>query len=216
MYCPAHFAQTDAPTLHALMAQFPLATIVHHTPEGLQADHIPLLHLPDPSASTPGRLLGHVARANPLWRVAPEAELLVVFQGPQAYISPNGYASKASTGKVVPTWNYAVVHAHANLHALLDAQQLRAILHTLTDTHEAAQLHPWHMDDAPDDHIEELLRHIVAVELRITRLQGKFKLSQNQPPANRLSLVEALRGSAQSQDQEMANWVAAQGALAQT
>ncbi len=193
MYLPRHFAQTDIATLHALMDAHPLATLVTHGPEGIDANHIPL-HL-DAGAGPNGTLRGHVARANPLARAAAvDGEILAIFQGPQSYISPSGYATKAEHGKVVPTWNYTAVHAWGRLRLIDDPHWLRAQVRTLTATHEAALPHPWQVDDAPADYIDKMLGAIVGIEIVIDRLVGKWKVSQNQPPANQASLIAALAG----------------------
>jgi transcriptional regulator len=193
MYLPKHFAQTDIAALHALMDAHPLATLVTHGPEGIDANHIPL-HL-DAGAGPNGTLRGHVARANPLARAAAvDVEILAIFQGPQSYISPSGYATKAEHGKVVPTWNYTAVHAWGRLRLIDDPQWLLAQVRTLTTTHEAALPHPWQVSDAPADYIEKMLGAIVGIEIVIDRLVGKWKVSQNQPPANQASLVAALAG----------------------
>jgi len=193
MYLPKHFAQTDIAALHALMDAHPLATLVTHGPEGIDANHIPL-HL-DAGAGPNGTLRGHVARANPLARAAAvDVEILAIFQGPQSYISPTSYATKAEHGKVVPTWNYTAVHAWGRLRLIDDPQWLLAQVHTLTATHEAALQHPWQVSDAPADYIEKMLGAIVGIEIVIDRLVGKWKVSQNQPPANQASLVAALAG----------------------
>ena len=193
MYLPRHFAQTDIATLYALMDAHPLATLVTHGPEGIDANHIPL-HL-DAGAGPNGTLRGHVARANPLARAAAvDGEILAIFQGPQSYISPSGYATKAEHGKVVPTWNYTAVHAWGRLRLIDDPHWLLAQVRTLTATHEAALPHPWQVDDAPADYVEKMLGAIVGIEIVIDRLVGKWKVSQNQPPANQASLVAALAG----------------------
>ena len=193
MYLPKHFAQTDIAALHALMDAHPLATLVTHGPEGIDANHIPL-HL-DAGAGPNGTLRGHVARANPLAKAAAvDGEILAIFQGPQSYISPSGYATKAEHGKVVPTWNYTAVHAWGRLRLIDDPQWLLAQVRTLTTTHEAALPHPWQVSDAPADYIEKMLGAIVGIEIVIDRLVGKWKVSQNQPPANQASLVAALAG----------------------
>jgi len=193
MYLPKHFAQTDIAALHALMDAHPLATLVTHGPEGIDANHIPL-HL-DAGAGHNGTLRGHVARANPLAKAAAvDVEILAIFQGPQSYISPSGYATKAEHGKVVPTWNYTAVHAWGRLRLIDDPHWLRAQVRTLTTTHEAALPHPWQVSDAPADYIEKMLGAIVGIEIVIDRLVGKWKVSQNQPPANQASLVAALAG----------------------
>ncbi len=186
MYVPRHFAEDDVAEMHALMRANPLATLVTHGPDGLNANHIPLL-LAD------GSLQGHVARANPLWQAGNVAgEVLVVFQGDDSYISPSGYATKAEHGKVVPTWNYAAVHAYGELRVIDDPHWIFAQISALTAANEAALPQPWAVTDAPDDYIEKMLGAIVGIEITITRLLGKWKVSQNQPAVNQASLIAAL------------------------
>lgn len=194
MYCPTPFEEQRPEVLRQLIGAHPLATLIRQCPDGLVADHIPLLHVPTDHAGGQGQLIGHVARANPLWQVSPDEELLLVFQGPQAYISPNWYATKADGGKVVPTWNYAVVHVHATLSAVQEPEALLQILTQLTNRHEAEQPHPWQVGDAPPEFTNKLLAHIVGVRLDIRRMQGKWKVSQNQPEVNRASVVSMLTG----------------------
>ena len=189
MYLPKHFAEDDVAEMHALMRAHPLATLISHGPDGLNANHIPLL-LAD------GKLQGHVARANPLWKTGNVAgEVLVVFQGDESYISPSGYATKTEHGKVVPTWNYAVVHAYGDLRVIDDPVWVFAQISALTAANEAALPQPWAVTDAPADYTEKMLGAIVGIEIGITRLLGKWKLSQNQPPANQTSLIRALAGT---------------------
>jgi transcriptional regulator len=190
MYLPKHFAEDDAAEMHALMRAHPLATLVSHGPDGLNANHIPLL-LAD--AGPCGTLQGHVARANPLWKAGNvSGEVLVVFQGDESYISPSGYATKAEHGKVVPTWNYAAVHAYGEMKVIDDPAWILGQISALTATHEAALPQPWAVTDAPDDYIDKMLGTIVGIEITITRLLGKWKVSQNQPAANQASLIAAL------------------------
>jgi transcriptional regulator len=191
MYCPAHFVEDRREAFASLIEQHPLATIIANVNGQLAADHIPLMY--EASAECLGRLIGHVARSNPLWQSSPEQELLVVFQGPSTYISPSWYATKVETGRVVPTWNYAVVHAHCTLRAEQDPQRIRQIIEALTKQQEAAQQHPWQVADAPNEFTERMIAHIVGVELPIMRIQGKWKVSQNQPIHNKASVIQGLR-----------------------
>jgi transcriptional regulator len=183
MYQPAQFRQHDTAALHALMQAHPLATLVRMGPDGLVADVMPLEFVADAGAH--GTLRGHVARANPLWREAQGQPVLLVFHGPQGYVSPGWYPTKAEHGKVVPTWNYAVVQARGTLRAIEDAGWLRTELGRLSARHEAAVGGSWTLDDAPADFTEKLLGAIVGIEIPIASLEGKFKLSQNQPAVNR-------------------------------
>ncbi|HSW11394.1 MAG TPA: FMN-binding negative transcriptional regulator [Solimonas sp.] len=202
MYLPKHFEETRAEVLQALMRSHPLATLVTTGAAGLQAEHLPLEF--DAAA---GLLRGHVARANPVWREADTATAaLAIFQGPQHYVSPSWYPSKQADGRVVPTWNYIVVHARGELRFVEDHDWLRALVGRLTDRHEAASAQPWQLSDAPEEFIERQLGAIVGVELRISALQGKWKLSQNRPAADRAGVVAGL----QQQEGEAAAAMAAQ------
>lgn len=193
MYLPSQFGEQRVEILHQLVHDRPLGALVTSGPDGLSADHIPfeIVHGPEPF----GSLRAHVARSNPLWKnPASDDESLVIFQGAQSYISPSWYASKSEDGRVVPTYNYMVVHAYGRLRVIEDRQALRAMLESLVGKFEAAQQCPWKMEDAPADYIDRLLPAIVGIEMPITRLVGKWKVSQNQPAKNRASVEQALRG----------------------
>jgi transcriptional regulator len=191
MYSPAHFEETRQDVMHALIAEHPLATVVTHGAAGLDADHIPF-EIGAPCAEAPfGVLRAHVARANPLWRQDGQAAMLV-FQGPSAYISPSLYEEKAISGKVVPTYNYAVVHAHGILRSVDDPAWIFALLERLTARHESTRALPWSVHDAPRDYVDKLLGAIVGIEISIARLHGKWKLSQNRPPQDRANIVGGL------------------------
>lgn len=187
MYLPKHFEQTDAEALHTLMREHPLATLVSLQDGEPTADHVPLEY--DAEAQV---LRGHVARANPLWRVAAGQPVLAVFTGPQAYVTPSWYPSKAATHKVVPTWNYTVVHAHGVLRAVEDAPWLHALVSGLTAHHESPRASPWAVTDAPDDFVQQLLRAIVGIEIPVQRLVGKWKISQNRSEPDRLGVAVGL------------------------
>lgn len=192
MYVPAHFAEPDLATLHALIRARPLATIVTLTADGLDANHIPMLL--DAEASRLGTLRGHVARANPIWqRFRPEVETLLVFAGVDAYVSPSWYASKARDPRVVPTWNYEAVHVHGTLEIVDDADWLHAQLDALTTAHEAGFAEPWRMADAPADYTRKLIGAIVGIEVVISRIVGKRKLSQNRSAADQDGVVTGLQ-----------------------
>lgn len=197
MYVPAHFKEANSEKLHALMHAYPFATIVTQGDGGLAANHLPL-ELVD------GKLHGHVARGNELSRMD-GAEVLVIFRGPDGYVSPSWYPSKRETHREVPTWNYAVVHVHGRLRTVSDAAWLRQLLERLTDRHEAGQAEPWRVSDAPEDHIEKSLRAIVGLEISIDRIEGKFKLSQNHPDANRAGVLDGLRQRAGRGDAALAD-----------
>jgi len=159
---------------------------------GLDATHLPLLLEPEPGPL--GRLVGHVARANPQWRATPAgAAALAILLGPDAYVTPSWYPSKREGGKVVPTWNYLAVHAHGLVRFFEDRARLLDVVTRLTVRHEAGRVHPWKVDDAPSDYVATLLNGIVGVELTITRLEGKWKASQNRSEADRRGVEEGLR-----------------------
>jgi transcriptional regulator len=204
MYQPAHFVEPDAATLLALMQAHPLATLVRGG-AGLAADILPL----EVTRNDAGwRITGHVARANPLWREADGQPVLLLFQGPQAYVSPNWYPSKAQHGKAVPTWNYTMVQAHGTLRAIEDPDWLRAFVSRITERHEGGRQAPWQVADAPPDYLDAMLRAIVGIEIEVTRLEGKFKLSQNRSAGDRTGVVRGLEGDATQQRQSEAQALA--------
>lgn len=191
MYEPPHFKEERIDVLHDAIRQARLATLVTMTTSGLEATHLPMLV--DAAPAPHGTLIGHVARANPQWKTSsPEVEGLAIFQGPQAYITPSWYATKRETGKVVPTWNYVTVHAYGRLRFIEDAAELLGIVTRLTETHENGRTAPWAVSDAPADFIRAQLKGIVGVEMTITKLQGKWKMSQNRNAADRQGVAEGL------------------------
>jgi transcriptional regulator len=189
MYLPKHFEESRPEVLEALMANYPLATLVTQGADGLEANHIPLTA----RRTNEGKFVleGHVARANGLWLQAGQ-DFLVIFQGAQTYVSPSWYASKKEHGKVVPTWNYAVVHAQGKLIAHDDAAWLQGFLNRLTQTHETEVASDWKVSDAPEDFIEQLKKTIVGIEIPVTSIIGKWKVSQNRPSADRVGVKAAL------------------------
>jgi transcriptional regulator len=203
MYTPSYFKETRSEALHGLIRDFPFATVVIHSDAGLVANHLPFELVGD------ALLHGHVARGNEL-RHADGAEVLLIFRGPDGYVSPNWYPSKHETGREVPTWNYAVVHVHGRLRVVEDTAWLRTLLERLTDRHEAGLPAPWKVSDAPEDHIEKSLHGIVGLEVAIERIEGKFKLSQNHPEANRLGVIAGLRQRAGDGDAALADLMAGQ------
>ena len=208
MYCPDPFAETRPEILRALIQRYPLATLVSIGANGLEANHIPLYLAPGEGPQPV--LQGHVARANPLWReVSPDDEVLVIFQGPQHYISPSWYATKAETGKVVPTWNYAVVHAYGPLHVKDDPAWVRQQMVALTAQQENGFTLPWQVDDAPRDFTERLIQQVVGIEIPVSRWMGKWKVSQNQPVGNRDTVVAHLGQQKQPDSGVMAEYVLA-------
>jgi len=207
MYQPAHFVESRPEVLHALMRDHPLGLLITHGADGLAANTLPFLFEPGVDGAC-GQLVGHVARANPLWRTSLEgAEVLVVFQGPQTYISPNWYPRKAETGKAVPTWNYVMVQARGRLRAVDNPVAARAIVTRLTATHEAKQARPWSVDDAPADYLDAMLKAIVCIEIAVDKLEGKWKVSQNQPATNRAGVVAALHAAGGDEATAMARLV---------
>lgn len=207
MYVSKHHALDDREAIFGLMEAHPLGAWVCQTEGGLVANHVPFLL--DRNRGEFGTLVGHVSRANPVWRqLNTAAPSVVMFQGPQAYISPGWYPGKADHGKVVPTWNYTVAHAHGTARAVDDRGWLLDMLNRLTDTHEAGRPAPWRVGDAPADYIDRMLRAIVGVEIPIERLEGKLKASQDEDLTDRLGTVSALRADPRDEAQAMAGLVA--------
>jgi transcriptional regulator len=208
MYRIAAFREDRIEVMQQLMREHPLATLVTAIDGQPEANHLPLLLDPEPAPL--GRLLGHVARANPLWRRAGDGvAALAIFHGPQAYITPSWYATKRETGAVVPTWNYAVVHASCRLSVHDDRDWLRDLVTRLTDLHEAARPAPWAVGDAPADYLGRMLGAIVGIELAVEALEGKWKTSQNRTAADRAGVVEGLAAEADEMSRAMAALVAA-------
>lgn len=198
MYLPPHFAQTQPETLHHLITENPLGALVVSGPDGLDANHIPFEL--DCQTGTHGTLRAHVARANPVWQqVQNGAPVLVIFQAEQGYISPNWYPSKHETHRLVPTWNYEVVHAHGIVTVRDDERFVRGVVGRLTRQHESGEASPWKMSDSAPEYINAMLAQIVGIEIAITALQGKSKLSQNREPRDRLGAADTLaqRGASQ-------------------
>ena len=192
MYLPQHFEESRVDVLYEHIHAHPLGALVTLTSRGLDANHIPFEVDPEPAPF--GTLRGHVARANPVWReFSRDVEALVIFQGPSTYVSPAWYPTKRETGKVVPTWNYAVVHAHGTPRFIDDRAWLRDFVTKLTNRHEAERPDPWKVTDAPADYVETMLGAIIGLEIPIVRLVGKWKMSQNRPAQDRDGVVEGLR-----------------------
>jgi transcriptional regulator len=211
LYLPAHFSETRTEVLHALMRARPLATLVALGSSGLIANHLPLETLAEPPPF--GSLRGHIARANPLWRDYQQGTAaLAIFQGPQTYISPSLYPSKQQSGEVVPTWDYAVVHAHGTLRFIQEADWLRGFVARLTDTHETSRAQPWKIDDAPAAYIDKMLSLIVGFEFSISSLSGKWKVSQNRSHADRQGVIAGLKDANDVDSREIAAMLAARDA----
>ena len=206
MYLPRAFEETDQRVLHDFIRSHPLATFVTTDPSGLTANHFPMLI----EESDEGRFLlrGHVARANPLWKSLEQSpRALVIFQDPGLYVTPSWYPSKQETGRVVPTWNYVAVHVTGNARAVDDPQWLHAFLTRLTDANEHARAAPWKITDAPEEHVERQLRAIVGIELAITQIAGKWKVSQNRTAKDAEGVVTGLREQGGAAELTMAEWV---------
>ncbi|GAB3185213.1 FMN-binding negative transcriptional regulator [Hydrogenophaga aquatica] len=198
MYLPAHFAETRPEELHRVIREHPLGMLVTPGEAGMDADHIPFEF--DPGAGAHGVLTAHVARANPLWQRCPTGtQVMVVFRGAQAYISPSWYPSKHEAHRQVPTWNYEAVHVHGTLTVRDDERFVRGLVARLTRRHEAAEPQPWKMGDAPPDYIDSMLRNIVGIEIAVTTMTGKSKLSQNKEERDRLGAADALAARGQGE-----------------
>jgi transcriptional regulator len=211
VYNPPAFRETRPEELTAAMAAIGLATLVTRGSGGLVATHLPLLHDPEPAPR--GRLLGHLARANPQWReLAPDEEALAVFLGPEAYVTPRWYPSKAEHGRVVPTWNYLAVHAWGRLRVETEPTALEALVRRLTERHEAGADIPWRVEDAPAAFLADQLKGIVGIELTIARLEGKWKMSQNRPPADREGVIGGLERREEAGDAAVAEVMRGRGA----
>jgi transcriptional regulator len=194
MYAPEPFAVTDPAEIETMLAASRLGALVTHGSDGLFASHLPFIH-----DAAEGRLVGHIARANPHAERAPDgSEALVIFQGPEAYVSPNWYPSKAVDGRQVPTWNYEAVHVRGRLRWFSDADRLRTLLERLTERFEAGSAEPWRMSDAPADYVERLLRGIVGIEVEIEAITAKRKLSQNKDAADRAGTVAGLEAAGET------------------
>lgn len=191
MYLPAHFAVTNPAELRRIIDTHPLGVLVTHDEHGADADHIPFEF--DPATGALGTLTAHVARANTLWQRCPTGTpVMVIFRGAEAFVSPNWYPSKHETHRQVPTWNYEVVHAHGTLTVRDDERFVRGLVARLTRRHEESEPRPWKMTDSAPDYIDTMLRNIVGIEVTVTSLVGKSKLSQNREPRDRLSAADSL------------------------
>jgi len=209
MYQPLHFREDRIETQHDLIRAHPLGLLITSGPSGLLANPIPFLIYAD--ASERGTLRAHLSRGNPQWReLAAVEQCLVVFQGPQEYITPSWYPTKHETGKVVPTWNYVTVHAWGHPHVIDDTAWLRQQLEDLTLLKEGARPAPWKVDDAPAPYLVSQMKGIIGVEIPIDRIEGKWKVSQNRPEADRAGVVAGLRGGGKSAE-IMASLVAERG-----
>jgi len=203
MYTPPHFREGRLPVLHDAIQGARLGTLVTMGKEGLEASHVPLII--DPGEGKYGTIYGHLSRANGQWRNADTAvPAMAICAGPDAYVTPSWYATKAETGKVVPTWNYIAVHAYGTIEFFDDAERLRDAVTRLTERHERGRDAPWSVSDAPDDYIRGLLKGITGFRLPIARLQGSWKLSQNKSAADRGGVIGGLKGEDGALDSEVA------------
>ena len=217
MYQPPHFIESRPDVLHALMRAHPLGLLVSSGPEGPVADALPFLL--DTDHPPHGRLRAHLARANPHWRLLAahsETPVLVVFQGVDSYITPTWYETKRETGKVVPTWNYAMVQVRGRARVVEDRTWLAGQIAELTRTHEANRAEPWKVADAPGDYIEAQLKGIVGLEIEIAGISGKWKVSQNRPLADRRGVAEGLDTQGDCEAARMAHLVRNYGGLSDT
>ncbi len=202
MYTPPAFKDDDAESIKATIRAARLANLVTATADGPLATPLPLFL--DDSEGERGVLYGHVAKANPHWQVAPIGEALAVFMGPDAYVTPSWYATKQETGKVVPTWNYIAVHAYGPVEFFQDPDRLLQVVTRLTNRHEQSRTEPWAVSDAPADFIAAQLRGIVGVRIPVSRFEGKRKMSQNRPEADRVRVAAGLAASDKAGDREVA------------
>ena len=193
MYQPPHFVETRLDVLHALIRAHPLGLLISVGPDGPMADPLPFLI--DTAVEPHGRLRAHVAKANPQWRLIaenPQTPVLVVFQGADSYVTPSWYEAKRETGKVVPTWNYAIVQVRGRARIVDDREWLAGQIAELTATHEAHRAEPWQVTDAPAPFIEAQIKGIIGLEIAITEISGKWKVSQNRPVADRIGVAAGL------------------------
>jgi transcriptional regulator len=202
MYTPPAFKEEDLAVLHELMRAARLATFVTATENGLMATPLPLFI--DPSEGQYGVIYGHLARANPQWSTPAIGEAMAVFMGPDAYVTPSWYATKQDTGRVVPTWNYAAVHAYGPVAFFEEADKLREVVTRLTNLHEQPRAEPWAVTDAPEPFVAAQLRGIVGLRMPITRLDGKRKMSQNRNESDRVGVARGLGESDRAGDREVA------------
>jgi transcriptional regulator len=207
MYQPPHFREDRIEVQHGLIRSHPLGLLIAAGPGGLQANPLPFLVYPEPSPH--GTLRAHMARGNPQWReLSAVKECLVVFQGPQQYITPSWYPTKKEHGKVVPTWNYVTVHAWGAPQVIDDAAWLRRQVEDLTNQNEGKLPEPWKVDDAPEQYLASQFKGIIGVEIPIARIEGKWKVSQNRPAIDREGVVAGLRNAGGRQAEVMAELVA--------
>jgi transcriptional regulator len=204
MYVPAYFAETDISNLHEAIDRYSFATLVSQLGGEPFASHLPLLL--EAGSGPSGTLIGHMARANPQWREAAGQQVLAVFSGPHAYISPTWYEAE----KVVPTWNYVAVHAYGRLELIEDAATAEAVLRRTIETYESSQPSPWQLDESPE-FVARLTQQIVAFQIPIERIEGKWKLNQNHPPDRRAKVIAQLESRADENSQAIARLMRERG-----
>jgi len=205
MYIPPAFRVDDMADIHRTMREARSATLVTATEGGLVGTPLPMLL--DEGEGPNGTLYGHVARANPQWKLVPSGEAMAIFAGPEAYVSPSWYATKRETHKVVPTWNYVAVHAYGPVEFFDDADRLLEVVTRLTDLHERSRQDRWAVADAPADFIKAQLKGIVGLRMPITRLDGKRKMSQNRTAADRAGVIDGLSNSERPEDRVVASLI---------
>ena len=206
MYLPKHFLVEDPAVLAQLISEYPLAIIVGNLDGHLEINHLPLMLSEDKT-----KLYGHIAKMNPLTKVASSsnASVTAIFNGPNAYVTPSWYPSKQESGKVVPTWNYAAVHAQGTIKLIEDPQWLRSHVSQMTNIHESTYESTWKLDDAPEEYVQTMLKAIIGIEIDIKSLVGKFKLSQNRPAEDYEAVVDQLSKSPKEALQEMLQYMRA-------
>jgi transcriptional regulator len=197
MYVPPTFAVDSPEAIRALIATYDFATLVSHGQGGLTATHVPVLL--EPGRGPQGTLVTHLARANPHAQALDGAETLAIFQGPHGYVSPSLYATHPS----VPTWNYAVAHVYGRARAVTDPQSLRAMLETLVAKHETGRATPWSMAGLSAEYMDKMLRGIIGIEIEISRIEAKLKLSQNRNRIDRAQVTEAFNTSPLAHEREL-------------
>jgi transcriptional regulator len=202
MYVPPAFKDDEVESIRATIRGARLANLVTATAEGPVATPLPLFL--DETEGEHGTLYGHLAKANPQWRLPPIGEALAIFTGPEAYVTPSWYATKQETGKVVPTWNYVAVHAYGPVEFFQEPERLLDVVTRLTNKHEGLRAKPWAVGDAPADFIAAQLRGIVGIRIPVVRLEGKRKMSQNRPESDRVGVAAGLAASENPQDRQVA------------
>lgn len=212
MYQPPHFREERLEIQHALIRAHPLGLLISSGEDGLLANPVPFLL--DAAAAPNGVLRAHLARANRQWQaLAAGQPALVVFQGVDTYITPSWYETKKETGKVVPTWNYAIVQVRGPVRVVEDREWLRRQITALTAEHESSRSEPWAVTDAPDDFVEAQLKGIIGIEMTIETIEGKWKVSQNRPLADRIGVTAGLAAEADPRAAEMERLVRAYGGI---